>query len=651
MTTPSAITWSPTAELVEHANVTRFMRAHGIESCAELIRRSVAEPEWFWDAAAKDLGIEWFAPYRQVMDSTKGIPWTEWYVGGTLNIAHNCLDRHLGGPHAEHPAVIAEEEDGRVTRWSYGDLAQRVARVASAMRAHGIRRGDTVGLYLPMIADVITILLASLKIGAIVIPIFSGFAPRAAAERLKDAEARMLFTATYALRRGKRVDLKAAADETAALTPSLTHVVVATRGEAADKAGWVPGRDIPWEEFMALGDATCETEAMNSMDPAMILYTSGTTGKPKGTVHSHAGTLVQVAKEIGYHFDLKPNDRFFWLTDIGWMMGPWMIIGCLHHGGTIFLYEGGPDYPAPDRLWEMIDRHEITIFGISPTAIRMLMRYGAAPVEGHALRTLRLLGSTGEPWDPDSWSWYFERVGRRRCPVINISGGTDIIGCFLIPLPIQGLKPCSLQGPGLGMAVDVWDEAGKPVRGEVGYLVATKPAPSMTRGFWKDPTRYLETYWSRWPNVWNHGDWALIDGDGHWFVHGRADDTIKVAGRRIGPAEIEAALITHPAVSEAAAIGVPDAIKGESIVAFAVLAKGYTASGDLAEDLKEAVVSYVGKVDRPERIVFVEDLPKTRSAKIMRRVVRARYLGETDLGDLSSCQNPETIERIPLKGN
>lgn len=645
MSRASQVAWRPDQQIIAQANISRFMREHGIASHEELIRRSTSEIEWYWDALPRALGVEWCTPYTQVMDTTSGIPWTEWYIGGTLNMTHNCLDRHAAGVAADRTALIAETEDGQITRWTYRALADRVNRIASAMRGLGIRRGETVGIYMPMVADVVTILLACFKVGAVAIPIFSGFAPRAVAERLRDGDARLLFTADYALRRGRRVELKAAADEAAALTPSIERLIVWRR--SVESIPWTVGRDIAWDEFLASGTPVCETEAMASMEPAMLLYTSGTTGRPKGTVHSHAGALIQVAKEVGYHFDLKTTDRFFWLTDIGWMMGPWMIIGCLFHGGTTVLYEGAPDYPTPDRLWQLVDRHQITIFGISPTAIRMLMREGVDRIGRDALSSLRILGSTGEPWDPESWWWYFEQIGQRRCPVINISGGTDIIGCFLAPLIIKELKPCSLQGPGLGMAVEVWNEAGQPVREEVGYLVATRPAPSMTRGFWKDPDRYLDTYWSRWPGVWNHGDWAYIDADGHWFLHGRADDTIKVAGRRIGPAEIEGALMEHPAVSEAAAIGVPDRIKGEAIVCFAVLGRQYAPSIELSEELKRVVVSLLGKGDRPEQVLFVTDLPKTRSAKIMRRLIRARYLGAADLGDLSSCQNPEAIGAIP----
>jgi acetyl-CoA synthetase len=386
------------------------------------------------------------------------------------------------------------------------------------------------------------------------------------------------------------------------------------------------------------------------MATAFLLYTSGTTGRPKGTVHSHAGALVQIAKEVGYAFDMREDDRFFWLTDIGWMMGPWAIIGGLFHGATVVIYEGAFDWPHSDSLWRLLAEQRVTVFGISPTAVRMLAKQGDEEVARHDLSSLRLLGSTGEPWDEESWRWYFERVGGGRCPVINISGGTDILGCFLSPLPVDPLLPCSLVGPGLGMAIDVWNEQGQSIRQEVGYLVATAPAPSMTRGLWNDPARYLEAYWSKWPDVWNHGDWALVDEHGHWFLHGRADDTLKVAGRRIGPAEIEGALMETGKVVEAAAIGVPHEVKGTAVVCFVVLRPEVERGPELIAELERAVVERLGKVDRPERIEIVGDLPKTRSAKILRRLVRARYLGEPDLGDLSSLQNPEAVEALPVRG-
>ena len=389
----------------------------------------------------------------------------------------------------------------------------------------------------------------------------------------------------------------------------------------------------------------CETMQMDSEDYAMIIFSSGTTGRPKGTVHSHGGALAQIVKELGYYFDVKEDDVFFWLTDIGWMMGPWMIIGVQSFGGNIVIFEGAPNYPNPDRLWELVEKHKITTLGISPTAIRLLMRFGDEWVKKHDLSSLRFLGSTGEPWDPDSWNWFFEKVGGKRIPIINISGGTEIVGCFLSPLPITELKPCTLRGPGLGMDIDVFDDDGNPIRGKMGHLVAKKPAPSMTRGFWNEPDRYIDTYWSRWPNVWYHGDWAKIDEDGFWSLHGRSDDTIKIAGRRTGPAEIEAALIEHPAVSESATIGVPDELKGEDLVCFVVLKPGYEPSEELREELKGQVVKIMGKTLKPRDIKFVKDLPKTRSAKIIRRIIKSTFLGE-DVSDISSVENTQAVEEI-----
>lgn len=638
------IVWRPTWEMVEKANCTRFMKKHGIVSYEELIERTTSDPEWFWRAVEEDLNIEWFRPYERVFDSSKGVPWTSWYTGGQLNIAHNCLDRHARSTRGDKAACVWEGEDGSVRTLTYWDLYTAVNRAANGLKSLGVKKGDRVGIYMPFTPEVVIQMLACFKIGAISIPVFSGYAPKAVAERLANADAKLLFTADTSFRRGKPIDLKFQADQAVKDAPSISRVVVFQR--TGGKTPWNPKKDVAWNEFLKGQSDRCEPEHLDSEDSALIIFTSGTTGRPKGTVHSHGGTLVQVSKEVGYFFDIQKDDLFFWLTDIGWMMGPWMIIGALHHGASVFLYEGAPNYPKPDRLWGMIERHKVTLFGISPTAIRMLMREGEEWVKRHDLSSLRILGSTGEPWDADSWTWYFEMVGKKRCPIINISGGTDIVGCFLAPLPICELKPCTLRGPGLGMDIDVWDEEGKPVRGKVGYLVAKKPAPSMTRGLWKDPQRYIESYWSRWKNVWDHGDWALIDEDGFWFLKGRADDTIKVAGRRIGPSEIEGALMEHPSVSEAAAIGIPHTLKGEGIVCFVVLKPGASGNEELREALKDQVARVLGKVDRPEDIRFVPDLPKTRSAKIVRRVIKAKFLGEKNLGDLSSIENPDAIEGI-----
>ncbi|MEM4728632.1 MAG: acetate--CoA ligase [Thermoplasmata archaeon] len=641
------VVWKPSKRFIEATRIWKFMKKHRIKDYRRLIERSARDPDWFWPAIIEDLNIEFYKKYRKLRDASKGVPWTEWFVGGKINIVHNCLDRHASSSKKHKAAVVWEGEGGETRTVTFSQLSSEVNRLASAMREAGVGRGDTVGIYMPMCPEIVAAMYAAMKLGAIVIPIFSGYAAPAVALRLNHAEAKLLFTADGSYRRGKHVPIKAEADRAAAQVPSLRKVVVFKRTGA--DVPWTEGRDVWWQDFVRGKPADCPTEQMDSMDPALIIYTSGTTGMPKGTVHSHAGALVQVAKEVAYFFDIRDEDLFFWLTDIGWMMGPWMIMGNHNLAGTVFIYEGAPDYPAPDRLWDMVERHRISILGISPTAIRMLMRSGEEWVRKHDLSSLRILGSTGEPWDPPSWLWYFNNVGGGRCPIINISGGTDIIGCFLAPLPICPLKPTTLVGPGIGMDIDCVDEDCRPVRGRMGYLVAKSHAPSMTRGLWKDPEKYIETYWSRWPNVWDHGDWVLVDEDGYWFILGRADDVIKVAGRRIGPSEVETALMKHPAVSEAAAIGVPHEIKGEGIVCFAVLRPGFSPSETLKEELKDAVARELGKVDRPEDVVFVSALPKTRTAKIVRRVIKARFLGK-ELGDVSSIENPQAIEEIPRMG-
>jgi len=379
----------------------------------------------------------------------------------------------------------------------------------------------------------------------------------------------------------------------------------------------------------------------------MLLYSSGTTGTPKGIVHTHAGALVQPAKEIYFGFDHKPSDRFFWVSDIGWMMGPWTLIGNHTFGGTIVLYEGAPDHPEPDRFWKLIDDHGVTTFGISPTAIRALRKHGDEWLDGHDLSSIRLLGSTGEPWDPESWRWFYDHVGGGEAPIINISGGTEVFGCFLMPMPIQSLKPTTLGGPGLGMDIDIVDASGESVAAdhERGYLVARSSCPSMTQSLWEGDERYLDEYWSRWDDLWNHGDWAQVDEDGLWFLHGRADDAVNVAGRKVGPAEVEGALIDHEAVNQAAVVGVPDETTGEAVVAYVILEPDVDPNGALEAELREHVGEELGKPFRPREILFVDDFPKTQSGKIVRRAIAGAYTGE-DIGDTSSIENPEAIDRM-----
>jgi acetyl-CoA synthetase len=633
------IVWRPSPEVVERARVTDFMRRHDIRDYEDLVRRSTADTSWFWDAALRHLGVRWSRPYERVQDSSRGFPWTRWFLGGRLNIAANCL---AGRPEGK-PALVWEGDDGGVRTLTYGEFRRAVARVAHALAGLGLRPGDAVGLYMPMVPETVAAFFGCLTGGFVPVPVFSAFGAPALAVRLQDSEARVLFTADGVSRRGKKVPLKPEADLAAAQCPALQRIVVFRRLGIDVPMG---PRDLFWDDLVAPASDAFEPADLDAEAASMVLYTSGTTGRPKGTVHTHAGALAQIAKEVGYAFDVGPEDVFFWVTDIGWMMGPWEMIGTFFFGGTLVLFEGAPNHPAPDRLWEIVERHRVTHLGISPTAVRLLKAAGPEWVRRHDLSSLRILGSTGEPWDPEGWRWYFEEVGRRRCPVINISGGTEIIGCHLSPLPITELKPCTLRGPGLGMDVDVFDDAGRPLRGEIGHLVCKKPAPSMTKGFLKDPERYLETYFSKFgPQVWYHGDWARVDEDGFWFLYGRSDDTIKVAGKRVGPAEVEAALLGHPDVAEAAAIGVPHDLKGEAIVCFAVLKPGRAPSEELRQALHAQVVRHLGKTCAPEAVKFVRMLPKTRSAKIVRGAIRRRYLGQPP-GDLSSVENPDAVEEI-----
>ena len=637
------IIWKPYGDYLTKSNITRFMNSHKIKDYEELVKKSTADIEWFWDAALKDLGCEWYTPYRKILDTSRGFPWAQWFIDGRINIVHNCIDRHVKAGRGTHPAFIWEGDDGSTEEITYEELNHEVCKVANALKSLGIKKGDTIGLYMPMIPEIIYAFFGCLKIGAVAIPVFSGFGATALATRLADADVKLLFTADAGMRRGKTVPLKKGADTAAEQIPSLKNIIVVKR--TGIQVEMKTGRDLFWNDSVDTQPGECPTEVLNAEDYSFIIYTSGTTGRPKGTVHTHAGALAQIAKELGYYFDVTPDDVFFWMTDIGWMMGPWEMIGVSFFGATYMIFEGVPNYPDPDRLWEIIEHYRITTLGISPTAIRLLMTYGDEWVQKHDLSSLRLLGSTGEPWDPDSYQWFFEKIGGKRCPIINISGGTEIVGCFLSPLPITSLKPCTLRGPGLGMDIDVFDEQGKPIRDGIGHLVCKKPAPSMTKGFLKDPERYLETYFSRWENIWYHGDWAKVDKDGFWFLYGRSDDTIKVAGKRIGPAEIESALIEHAAVVEATAIGIPHTIKGESVVCFVVLQPDSKPSDALREELQAQVVKHLGKTLKPEEVKFVRELPKTRSAKIVRGIIRRKHLGE-DLGDISSVENPDAIEEI-----
>jgi acetyl-CoA synthetase len=645
---PGNYLWSPTTEVIERANVTRFMRRHGIADHHSLVARSIADIEWFWGAVLEDLDLAFYRPHDTLVDASRGIAWCRWFVGGSMNLAHDCLDRHAASARRHHTAIIWEGEDGTVRRLTYAELHAEACRLAGALRRLGIGHGDRVGLFLPMVPEAVVAFLACAKIGAVSIPVFSGFGARAVATRLDDGKAVALITADVSFRRGKAIALEPVAREAADACPSVKHVIVARSGRAlADTASSPDPRHLDWHDVVSREPAECASDALDPEAPLMIMYTSGTTGRPKGAVHVHGGFLVKIAQEAAHQADMHPDDVLYWVTDLGWIMGPWELVGGLAAGGTVLLAEGVPDYPAPDRLWSMVQRYGVTILGVSPTLIRSLIKHGVEPVRSHDLSRLRVIGSTGEPWDPESWRWLFETVGGGRLPIINITGGTEVGACLLSAFPTTPLKPCSLVGPSLGMAVDVYDGAGKPLRpGQgVGELVCTKPWPAMTRGIWADPERYLATYWSRWPNVWVHGDWASIDADGDWFLHGRSDDTIQVAGKRLGPAEVESILNGHEAVAESAAVGVPHAIKGEVILAFVVARPGRPTGDALRADLCERIADALGKSFVPEGIRFVAELPRTRSGKILRRVIQRVATGR-DPGDLSTIENLAAIEAV-----
>ncbi len=634
------IVWQPSPATIERAHLTRFLRQHAIPDFAGLMERSTREVAWFTDSLLKYLEIEFAQPYTQVVDLSRGIAWPQWCVAGRMNIVHNCLDKYLGTPTESRPALIWEGEAGERRSLTYRELHALVCQAAGGLRALGLGPGDPIGIFMPMVPEIVVALLAIAKIGGIILPLFSGYGPGAVASRLIDAEAKALFTANGFPRRGALVPMKPVADEAVARASTVKHVIVLRHVEM--EVGLQPGRDLTWEALLEGQPSSMPTEPVEAEAPLMLIYTSGTSGSPKGAVHTHCGFPIKSAQDMAFGMDVHPGDRIYWMTDMGWMMGPWLVFGTLLLGATFILYDGAPDYPGPDRVWSMVEQHRITSLGLSPTFVRSLIPHGEQPIESHDLSSLLCFGSTGEPWNPDPWMWLFEKAGRSSLPIINYSGGTEISGGILMGNPILPLKACAFSGPCPGIAADVFDENGNSVRNQVGELVIKTPWIGMTRGFWKDPARYLQTYWSRWENVWVHGDFAAVDSDGLWYILGRSDDTIKVAGKRVGPAEVESILVDHPSVVEAAAVGLPHPVKGNELIAFCVLTTQSAGTPGLAEELRAKVGRELGKPLTPREVRFVHDLPKTRNAKVMRRMIRAAYLGE-DLGDTSALVNPESL--------
>ncbi len=640
----AVFTWQPTPEVYENANITQFMREVGVSSLEALWEFARSDIAGFYDKLVARLGLAWFLPYDTTLDTSRGIPLARWFVGGSYNASYGCLDRQVQAGRGAAPAIIWEAENGMTRTLTFEQLLREVSRLSGALRSLGVGKGDTVGIFMPLLPETAAALLAIGRIGAIAVPAFSGYGADALATRLGDAKAKLLLTVDGSYRRGHFVDMKKTADAASATVSSIRNLLVLRHAKAI--VGWDAARDVDWHAATHAQPDFVEAERTDANDPYLLLYTSGSTGKPKGAVHGHAGFPVKAQIDQFLSFDIKPNDRMLWYSDMGWMMGPWLVLGALGLGAAAVLYDGTPDYPHPDRLWQVCGRHKVTHLGIAPTAIRALMIHGDDLPARHDLSSLRILGSTGEAWNPAPYEWFSRYVGRGKLPIINYSGGTEVSGGILGCFPIRPLVPCAFHGPIPGMDADIVDESGNPVRGQVGELVIRQPWPGMTMGFWHDEERYLNTYWSRFGEVWVHGDWASISPDGYWFIHGRSDDTINVAGKRVGPAEYESALVGHGSVREAAAIAVPDPLKGDSVVCLAVLRPGWEPSEKLRAELKQAAINSLGKALAPKAIKFVADLPRTRNAKLMRRVARARYLKLESLGDLTALENPASLEAI-----
>ena len=627
--------WMPDENALERSRTATFMAVHSIDDYASLVDRSISEPEWFWDGVIDFLGIPFQRRHSRVIDDSRGMPWTRWFDDGAINLSAVCLDRWADDPvHRERLALIAENEDGRVLWSTFAQLRDEVALLAGALAQRGVCAGDRVAFLLGL-DDAVRVFLAIARLGGIAVPIFSGFGAGAVQVRLVDGGCGILVTTGETTRRGRSVDLRAVADEAA---------------QEARKHG-VSCEVIEVDELRSSGAAPVDAAITDAETPVLLAYTSGTTGRPKGAVHVHGGLTVKLAQEGAFQADLRPGDRACWLTDMGWIMGPWITVGALANGATLVTYDGAPDWPDAGRVWSLVERHSLTFLGVSPTLVRALVGAGDQHVEGHDLSSLVAFGSTGEPWNPAEWWWLFDAVGGGSRPIINISGGTEVGACLLSVNLLQGCVPCSVGGPALGVHVDVADEQGQPRRGTgaVGELVVRAAWPGMTRGLWGDDERYLETYWLRMLGSWWHGDWAEIDDDGFWFLHGRSDDTLNIAGKRIGPAEIESAATAVDGVVMAAAVGLPHAVKGEVIGLWCVASTGVADQSNLVSLVASSVTASFGPAFRPAHIAFVRALPLTRSGKIVRRAVRARAI-DIDPGDLSTIEDPAVLDAIvPVK--
>jgi len=613
----------------------------------EIYQRAAADPEAFWAGEARTL--DWIQPWKQVLEWKP--PHAKWFVGGKLNVAANCLDRHLTGPRRNKAAIIWEGEPGDRRVLTYWDLAREVGRCANGLKRLGVRKGDRVAIYLPLIPEAAIAMLACARIGAVHSVVFGGFSAESLRDRINDAKAVALITADGGYRRGQIVPLKRFADEALEDCPSIRNVVVVRRraGSEGDEAfaSMTEGRDHWWHRLLESAESHCPPEPMDAEDLLFILYTSGTTGKPKGIVHTTGGYLTQAAATTKYVFDLREEDVFWCTADIGWVTGhSYVVYGPLANGVTVLMYEGAPDWPERDRFWALVERYGVTVFYTAPTAIRAFMKWGTAHPAAHDLSTLRLLGSVGEPINPEAWIWYQQQIGAGRCPVVDTWWQTETGGIMITPLPgVTTTKPGSATVPFPGISAELVDNTGKRVEQGGGFLTLTAPWPGMLRTIYGDDERYRETYWSRFPGRYFAGDGAKLDEDGYWWILGRVDDVLNVAGHRIGTMEVESALVDHPSVAEAAVVGKAHELKGHALAAFVTLKEGTAPTSELKDDLKDHVARKIGPIARPDDIIFSADLPKTRSGKIMRRLLKDVAEGRA-LGDTTTLADPAVVNRL-----
>ncbi|TCP55332.1 acetyl-CoA synthetase [Tamaricihabitans halophyticus] len=631
--------WFPDDDVLARSRLGEFLRTTGCTDLAELDGAARTDPAWFWDAAASWLALDWQQEPERIVRELDAGPGTRWFPGGALNIADNAVDRWLRRGRAAEPALSWENEDGTSGCLSFAELAAEIDRVAAGLLDNGIGFGDRVGIQLPMVREAVVAMLACAKIGAIAVLLFSGFGESAVQQRLNACEAVAVISADGFARKGRIVELRGMLARVAEQVPSLrTIVLVGLGGPAQPKLAG----EVDWASLGSTGRAVPSARCPSD-HPLMIAYTSGTTGAPKGIMLGHAGFAIKAGTDAAWCFDIGVGDMSSWITDPGWIMSPITVLGGLVAGSAVAVYGGAVDYPDTGRVWRFARDAGVTMLGVSPTLVRTLAKGGPEAVPDD-LGALRVFASSGEPWTPDAFEWLFDTVGGKRLPIINYSGGTEVSGAILSNTTMQPIVSCGFAGSVPGMAADVADEGGDSLRGAVGELVLRASSPGMPLGFWGDTARYAKTYWSSWPGVWLHGDFAEVDSAGVWYIRGRSDDTMNVAGKRIGPAEIEQVVGAHTEVSECAAFGVPDPIKGEAVVVV-VVANTASPVTELAGRIAGMVRERLGAALAPRAVHIVAELPRTRSGKILRRVIRAVYLGDQP-GDLSSLDNPEAIDMV-----